>query len=253
MSNNLDTAFINLEKIAVKSMRIQHQLLYLKAAVYQNFLPRGIGDQMKFVCSVKDPYLQDLCENIMYFAGSRILDTLILYYSAWSTNLCYQPSYYAELARTRKQLDDVEFCQVLTKVNQSVESERNKSMKTHHNKLLRDRERLQYLYTPVNNIQQVVEQTSKNVSHKRKKKTTKKKCRNKRRTQIKGEVPSTKTIPKEQLNNCVIDLTTNNEQLNEHQLLLLHLGKSFAPTPKLPTYETFREDVLQLAYKLRWA
>ena len=176
MSNNLDTTFINLEKIAVKSMRIQHQLFYLKAAVYQNFLPRGIGDQMKFVCSVKDPYLQDLCENIMYFAGSRILDTLILYFTAWSNNL--KSSYYAELAKIRKQMDDEEFCQVLTKVNQHVERERNKSMKTHHNKLSRDRERFKYIYTPVNNIQQVMEKTSKSVSHKRNKKSAKKKFRN---------------------------------------------------------------------------
>ena len=218
MSNNLDAACINLEKIAVKSMRIQHQLFYLKAAVYQNFLPRGIGDQMKFVCSVKDPYLQDLCENIMCFAGSRILDNLILCFTTRPNNL--KSSYYAELAKIRKQMDDEEFCQVLT----NVERERDKSMKTHHNKLSRDRERFKYIYTPVNNIQQVMEKTSKSVSHKRNKKSAKKKCRNKKRTQIKGEVPSTKTIPKEQLNNCVIDLTTNQEQLNEHQLLLFHLG-----------------------------
>ena len=99
----------------------------------------------------------------------------------------------------------------------------------------------------------IVEETSTKIKHKRKKKPTKKKCRNKNRTRIKGTVPDVKNIDKEVLQNCVINLTGKQEQISEHQLLLFYLGKSFAPTPKLPTYEAFREDVLQFAYKLRWA
>ena len=32
-----------------------------------------------------------------------------------------------------------------------------------------------------------------------------------------------------------------------------YLGESFAPTPTLPDYSKFRLDVLQFAYRLRWA
>ena len=36
-------------------------------------------------------------------------------------------------------------------------------------------------------------------------------------------------------------------------MLLFYLGKSFAPTPPLPDYSKFRLDILQFAYRLRWA
>ena len=153
MSTNRDKTFINLERAAVKSIRIQHQLFYLKAAVHQKFQPRGIGDQMKFVCSIKDPYLQDLCDKIMYFAGSRILDTLILYYTKWSNDL--KSTYYAEKTKIRKKLSDDDFCKVVRKVDDAMEKEKIKSVKTHHNKLIRDRERLRYRYTVLDNVENI--------------------------------------------------------------------------------------------------
>ena len=187
----------------------------------------------------------------MCFAGSRILDTLILYYTKWSNDL--KSTYYAEKTKIRKKLSDDDFCKVIRKVDDPIEKEKIKSVKTHHNKLIRDRERLRYRYTELDDVENIVETASTKIKHKRKRKPNKKKCRNKNHTRIKRTTPDVKNIDKEVLQNCVINLASKQEQISEHQLILFYLGKSFAPTPKLPTYEAFREDVLQFAYKLRWA
>ena len=55
--------------------------------------------------------------------------------------------------------------------------------------------------------------TSTKTKHKWKRKPTKKKCRNKNRTRIKGTVPDVKNIDKEVLQNCVINLTSKQEQI----------------------------------------
>ena len=91
----------NLQKITIKSgvkyVRISYQLNYLKSAKMNKFLPRGIADQMKYVSSVHDINLQNSVQNLMHFAGSRILDLLIIYYTTWKNNLA--KSYYGCLTQ----------------------------------------------------------------------------------------------------------------------------------------------------------
>ena len=74
---NHQTIVDQLTKLGVKNVRIQNQLNYLKNAAEQQFLPRGIGDQMKFTCSIHDLVLQSMCQSLTYFAGSRILDLIV--------------------------------------------------------------------------------------------------------------------------------------------------------------------------------
>ena len=94
-------------------------------------------------------------------------------------------TYYAEKTKIRKKLSDDDFCKVIRKVDDAMEKEKIESVKTHHNKLIRDRERFRYRYTELDNVENIVETMSTKTKHKRKRKPTKKKCRNKNRTQIK--------------------------------------------------------------------
>ena len=66
----------NILKLGLKYTRTQQQLIYLNQASQQGYLPRGIGDQMKFVSAIHDPMLQSMCQSIMYFAGPCILDVM---------------------------------------------------------------------------------------------------------------------------------------------------------------------------------
>ena len=81
--------------LGTKSVRIGLQCEYLNNARNQQFLPRGIADQIKFTCAIHDPVLESICQSIMNFAGSRLLDLLIIYYSSWAKRI--QASYYSKL------------------------------------------------------------------------------------------------------------------------------------------------------------
>ena len=100
---------INLRKIITKSglkyVRISYQLDYLKNAQKQKFLPRGIADQMKYVSPIHDNNLQNSLQNLMNFAGCRMLDLLIIYYAKWTSNL--RKSYYSHLAKLEEQLGGI--------------------------------------------------------------------------------------------------------------------------------------------------
>ena len=88
-------------KSGQKYVRISEQLKYLKAAKDQNFLPRGIAEQMKYVSPIHDIQLQSSLQEYMYFCGSRILDLLIVYYTTWVNNLGKKILYKHSKARRR--------------------------------------------------------------------------------------------------------------------------------------------------------
>ena len=50
-----------------------------------------------------------------------------------------------------------------------------------------------------------------------------------------------------------MNLSSKISELSPHHLYLFYLGESFAPTPSLPDYSKLMLDVLQFAYRLRWA
>jgi len=77
--------------------------------------------------------------------------------------------------------------------------------------------------------------------------------RKSKHAQLHGQVPSIETIDPNKLSHAVINLSTKIQEVTPHQLFLFYLGKSFAPTPALPDYSKFRLNILQFAYKLRWA
>ena len=242
----------NVTKICIKNIKIQHQLIYLRSAVQQQFLPRGIGDQIKFTTSIHDSMLQGLCQNIMYFAGSRILDLLIIYYSKWHNNL--NATYYTEVAKLQKSLNKTSFDNVMASINKRMQKEVISCNKTHQSKLIRDRDILKYPYLTCESNTYARPTCSKTIKQSSRRLTKhKQKCRNKKRAIIKGDIPSLDNIPHDKLKNSVINLSTKIENISSHQLLLFFLGKSFAPTPSLPDYSQFRMDILQFAYRLRWA
>ena len=129
MKPNQQTHVNKASQLGVKGTRIELQLNYLKNAAKQQFLPRGIGDQMKFTSSVHDFNLQNLCQHFMYFAGSRVLDIMIAHYTRWHDAI--RSSYYCELNKLGNLLDTTTFDQVMVKINGDIRKERLDSQKRH--------------------------------------------------------------------------------------------------------------------------
>ena len=241
-------------KAGVKFVRIRYQLEYLKSAKEQKFLPRGIAEQMKYVSPIHDANLQNSLQNLMYFAGSRMLDLLIIYYTSWSCNL--RTTYYSCLANLEEWMDQTEFKSFKHRLNIALAKEKEKSLKTSESKLKRDADIIQCRYTENDScvLPNKSVMSQKRFKSRRKRKKKQLHCsRKRRRTEVKGIVPAISNIPEEQLKNCVINLSSKIEEVSPHQLYLFYLGKKFAPTPPLPDYSQFRLDILQFAYKLRWA
>ena len=125
-------------KLGIKYVRISYQLEYLKLALQQKFLPRGIANLMKYVSPIHDSNLQDSLQNLMYFAGSRMLDLLVIYYTTWTNNL--RRSYYSSLASLENQLTIREYDSYKSELNYKLAKEKGKAMKTSKSKLKRDRD-----------------------------------------------------------------------------------------------------------------
>ena len=207
------------------------------------------------VSNSHDEALQNSLQELMYFSGSRILDLLIVYYTKW--NNTNRANYYTSLAKLENKSSKEEFQEFKSKLDHKIKRERTNAKKTHESKLERDSHRIKCPYKTIietalpahisRRVRLKVKQ--KNRRLRRRKPASRNKCR----TVIKGQVPALNTIPSEKLNNCVINLSTNIADIPSQQLLLFYLGKSFAPTPPLPDYSKFRLDLLQFAYRLRWA
>ena len=238
---------INLRKVITKSglkyVRISYQLDYLKSAQKQKFLPRGIADQMKYVSPIHDNNLQ----NLMNFAGSRMLDLLIIYYAKWTSNL--RKSYYSHLAKLEEQLLMEEFNSFRSELNIKLAKEKETATKTSKSKLKRDDDIIQCKYLDANSVNDQENTTgikteSVTTKNRRRRKKHIHTGRKKRRTDMKGTVPQINSIPEEKLKSCVINLSSKITEISEHQLYLFYLGKAFAPTPPLPDYSKFRLDIL---------
>lgn len=237
--------------LGLKSVRIDLQYDYLIKARDQQFLPRGIADQIKFCCAIHHPTLQYICQSIMNFAGSRLLDTMIIHYRNWSAQL--RSSYYYELEKSRLLLNSAEYLDVMYLISKRMGSEKTKIMKTHTSKLIRDRNIIESCYITLEEISDLTIIEKPKEKKKTARRLRKPRIRNKRRQNLKGIVPSVETIPLEKLQNSVINLSSKVSELSPHQLLLFYLGKSYAPTPALQDYSGLRQDIINFAYSLRWA
>ena len=256
MIMNRDNAISHLSNLGRKSVRISQQYRYLMNTQEQNCLPRGISDQMKFTCSVKDDKLQSVCQNLMHFAGSRILDLLILYYQTWSQNLRH--SYYQQVDKIKNQIDPDLFKDCMHIITRKLQHEKEINAKTHKSKLNRDKNH-NFKYIKIPEIPTDKLNTPAHISLPRRKRKKRKLLRKPRifthrfkRQQIKGVAPTLDNIPKEKLTNSVINLSENTT-LSDHHLLLFYLGHSFSPSTPLPNYTKFTQDILEFSYKLRWA
>ncbi len=238
-------------KSGLKHVRINYQLDYLKSAQKQKFLPRGIADQMKYVSPIHDANLQMSLQNLMNFAGSRIHDLLIIYYTTWSNKL--STAYYSNLANLEGILTPEEFTSYKNKLNTDLAKEKAKAMKISESKLKRDADLINCKYIDVTtcSIPHQLKRRAFKPKNRRKEKKTRVPHNRKRRVEMKGVLPAVNNVPEEKLRSCVINLSTKIEDISLHQLYLFYLGKTFAPTPPLPDYSEFRLDILQFAYKLR--
>ncbi len=119
-----------------KNVRIQQQYNYLMKSKEQFTVPKGILEQCRFQCSVKDPLLQTLLTNMMTFTAARILDTFILYYHNWAKRL--RENFYKLESEFRNSAPTDSFEKGMAVVHQKVCQQRTECEKTHTSKLARD-------------------------------------------------------------------------------------------------------------------
>ena len=109
---------INLSR---KVVRISEQLGFLHKSKEQGTLPNGVATQMKFTPSFHDPVLKAACDEIMYDAGSRILDTFIYHYRHKSTML--RTAHYSLLNKLKNTIDENTYNSSMTHVRNKIHSE----------------------------------------------------------------------------------------------------------------------------------
>jgi hypothetical protein len=223
-------------------------------------IPKGIYEQCTFQCSVNDPLLQSLLQNMMTFTAARILDTFILYYHNWSVRL--RENYY-KLENDFKNADSPEnFKRGIAAVNQKIRGQRTECEKNHSSKLERDsRNTPKSLY--IQNCQNNTEQNSLpttpvTLTKKRRRKTKKPKrldtrkrlpVYKQRRQKIKSKALVKNNISQEALDKTVINLSSKNIT-NAHKFVF-YLGESFAVTPSKTNRDKLLEDVNSWANSLR--
>ena len=176
---------------------------------------------------------------------------LSVYYTRWQNTI--KSSYYYELNKLKNIVNAETLDKILTEVDKQKKREMHENEKRHTSKLKRDREVYTYPYLNTQYHEGLKSNSSNHVKPKNRRFKKKNSCRNRPRSQLKGDIPTLDNIPVEKLQASAINLSSQLADLTPHQLLLFYYGKKFAPTPPLPDYSKFRLDILQFAYKLRWA
>ena len=242
-----------------KNIRIQQQYLYLVKCKDQMTIPKGIYEQCAFQCSVNDPHLKSLLQNMMTFTAARILDIFILYYHNWSVRL--RENYY-KLENDFKNADTPEnYKRGIATVNKKIRQQRTECEKNHTSKLERDINNTPRTYIP--NCQNNTEENSHptatvTLTKKRRRKTNKPKRLYKRkrlpvykqrRQKIKSKPLVRSNISQEALDKTVINLSSKTIT-NAHKFVF-YLGESFAVTPSKTDRAKLLEDVNWWANSLR--
>ena len=121
-----------------KTVNCSTQKSFLQASLNQQSIPNGIINQMNFTSSIQDHRLANLCDQIMYDAGSRILDTMISYYINRGTNL--REAYYSNLNRIKSEVSETDYKEIVKVVDRKLHSQKLSCSKRHNIKLKRDTE-----------------------------------------------------------------------------------------------------------------
>ena len=236
-----------------KVVNCNTQKSFLQDSLNQQSVPNGIISQMKFTSSIHDHRLSNLCDDIMYDAGSRILDTMISYYVNRGTNL--REAYYSNLTRIKTEISDMDYQEVVKLVDRKLLTKKLSCNKRHQVKLKRDAEHnRKYIPKAESQLHTTLKNVFKKKQRRRKSKNFHKPRRfsnsKYKRNKVKGTLPSLEDMTPAKLQDTVINLT--DLQLSPEQLYIFYLSHSFAPTPPLPNLSRFQEDFDSWKNKLRY-
>ena len=199
----------------------------------------------------------------MSFTASRMLDTFILYYKNWSTQL---REHFYQLENNFKKVVSTEIFLKETKtIHEKMRIQKEECQKTHTSKLSRDRTDAPGSYIDISptetrsTSQPSTESTSNtNNALKKKRKKGKRKCKpiRKRKPAYKHHRQEIKSGPlkKSEISQDLLDKTVLNlssREINNNHKFVFYLGPSFAITPKDPDRKKLLEDVNNWAISLR--
>ena len=243
-----------------KNIRIQQQYYYLLKSREQSTVPKGIFDQCRFQCSVKDPHLQMLLTNMMNFTAGRILDIFILYYHNWSNRL--RESYYKLESEFKKSVPGDCFEKSMITVHQKTHQQKLECEKNHISKLTRDKVNAPESYITNSYNKEHTPNNSPKVSF-TKTRIRRRKIKKPRVCQIRKRKPvhkhrrdaiKSRPLCRTSVNQAALDKTVINlssKSITDSHKFVFHLGESFAVTPSKTDREKLIEDVNSWASSLR--
>ena len=237
-----------------KAVRCSTQLDFLNKSLEQQSLPNGIIAQMKFTPSLPDNELKSECNSIMYDAGSRILDSMIIFYRNRQENL--RSSYYTKLKKLRDEISMAQCTKILDAVNNKLHKEKLSCIARHNVKLERDntsnkhyipKEESKLQVPTCNNLYKTKKRRRKTKNRKKPKRVIKSRHN---RSKVKGILPKVSDMTMQTMSKTVINLT--DYELSPAELYVFYLSQSFAPTLPLPNLSIFEKDLDNWISKLRY-
>ena len=239
------------QKCILKHSKLLHQKDYMHCTMTNGCIPKGIHDQSKFILSFTDTNLHSICQQLLYFAASRVSDVIRNNLSVKIASL--RQAVFKSDERLRKALSIAEYYDILEETSKIIAKHNTEDKKKHTRKLERDRTDCNH-YIPWQSFADV--QIRKKRNSRAKKKYPRVSSRKMKRRNIKALVSALALIDSENQESSspppVINLA-NSITLTEGHFGISKKGPKFVPTPRKADFAEFQEDIRIWKNRLRWA
>ena len=237
------------QKSILKHNKLLHQREYMQSTMVNGCIPKGIHDQSKFILSFTDADLHSICQQLFYFAASRVSDVIKNNLSVKIASL--RQAVFKSDERLRKALSIAEYYDVLKETSKVTAKHNTEDEKKHTRKLERDRTDCNH-YIPWQSFADV--QIRKKRNSRAKKKSPRVSSRRLKRRNIKApkNTPNTEDSNNEETAAPppVINLSTS-ITLTDGHFGIFTKGPKFVP--RKADFAEFQEDIRIWKNRLRWA
>ena len=217
-------------------------------------IPKGIYDQSKFTLSIKNPTLQEQCQQIFYFAASRCTDLISSHYNIKAEQLRQRKFRLTEEIKSIFSTEEQNT--IFTDTQRKLDTLQSVNTATHQRKLKRDNLHTK-CYIP---WQDHNPKTSKIKRRYRKslRKPRKRKPKYRReRDKIKNKEANTQNYPEESNVSPKTHpppfINLPSKVLTNGHFGIFKKGPTFIPTPFKADQTEFLADIAKWENKLRWA
>ena len=237
------------QNTVLKHNKLMKQSNYMTSTISNGCIPKGIKDQSKFRLSFPNVNIQNICQQLFYFAASRTTDVIRTHLN--KTVQMLRQTVFNYDAQLKKNLTTKEYHDVIEDMGKMVDRENRKQEEIHTKKLSRDIKECKY-YVPWQQYANFRQRRNRRLKAKRKPVRIPSRCmkrkliRQPKIAKQTTENQSTKDAPPP-----VINLSS--KILTEGHFGVFTKGPKFVPTPSKANFAEFQEDFTLWKNKLRWA